>query len=178
MTTHSVAVDPRLTEVEKRKLGNARSTDPRRSHAIPPRAISGDLIRATEHTVQHWGIPRAGSTLRKEACVLLPFPHKTLSNTRVHTHLNTHAAWRERAHTSHARVFVVFFFFFFLCRARTKMLGEKSSQRTRCRIDLYQLGNKEVRGECGTNSLWTSMYRVYSEVLRLSSVLRFDASRK
>lgn len=53
----------------------------------------------TEHCVQHSN-PSGRRTLRKEeACVELPFLRKTLSNTRVHTHLNTHAdRWRVRSH--------------------------------------------------------------------------------
>lgn len=58
-------------------------------HSAAVRPISGDPTRATEHTVQHSN-PSSRPTLRKEACVVLPFPHKTLSNTRVHTYLNTH----------------------------------------------------------------------------------------
>lgn len=66
-------------------------------HSATVRPISGDPTRATEHTVQHSN-PSSRPTLRKEACVVLPFPHKTLSNTRVHIYLNTHAVVCARAY--------------------------------------------------------------------------------
>lgn len=66
-------------------------------HSAAVRPISGDPTRATEHTVQHSN-PSSRPTLRKEACVVLPFPHKTLSNTHVHTYLNTHAVVCARAY--------------------------------------------------------------------------------
>lgn len=66
-------------------------------HSATVRPISGDPTRATEHTVQHSN-PSSRPTLRKEACVVLPFPHKTLSNTSVHIYLNTHAVVCARAY--------------------------------------------------------------------------------